>query len=96
MSELRNGEVWKQPEFPCCSRVLQWIGGNCSDEWMLMAMEDSCWGGKVMAPAHDRDGKYLYTKAEASALLTRLKYKPTGKDFIGNELLCNDPLAAAS
>ena len=83
---LRNGEVWRQREFPHHERVAQYIGDGSPDEWMLMGIFPSRHGGMAMCPATDRNGKNRYTEAEAFEHLTRLKYTATGKDFVGNEL----------
>ena len=64
LAELKGGQLWQQPDFPCCSRYSIWGPGYfvfssafpLGDTWV------------------EKDGTWQYTPEEASSLLARYKY----------------------
>lgn len=78
--ELKNGERWKQPNFPCFGGTTQWLA---DDRWVLMSEPyKSRHGHMAVMPSSDGNGKIFYTEAE---LLERLQSRGYERLPVGGE-----------
>lgn len=73
MSELKNGERWKQPKFPYFGGITQWLFG---DQWVLMSEPyKTRYGHMAVMPTSEGDGHILFTEAELLARLHKNHYE---------------------
>lgn len=76
MSEIKNGQRWKQTRFPHCEGTVQWMD---ADVWCFMSMSESgIYGWPVCIPTSDRDvkGKIFYTADQLLARFKKYDYAP--------------------
>lgn len=66
--EIKNGQVWKQKEFPFCERAILMFGFFEEGVGFMLL------GGTPLNICTDREGKRLFTKEELIERFTNLQY----------------------
>ncbi len=74
MSEIIAGQIWQQPEFPCCVRFVVLIPG---DGGPFALLSDPRSQGSVICT--DEDGRWRYTGDELEQKFIDLKYENQGQ-----------------
>lgn len=68
----QSGQVWRQLDFPCHTRIVQYIRGNT---YCLLSMpHKATHGGTSMMVCTDEDGSWTWTQEELAKRFDRLKY----------------------